>query len=197
MGGLEAAWRQYSVISVHSSMLLRECLGMKVIENFPAYYISEEGEVYSSHTSKILKPRANSRGYYQVCLRKNNKNHWLLLSRLVAATYLGMDLFDTRLEVDHKDGNLLDNSVTNLQVLDKETHLSKTLESKGHTRKYDKPKKEVFTAPKEELLRVLVSTGSWVQAAKHYGLSDNGLRKAYKRIFGVPSVPKIKDLTPE
>lgn len=69
-----------------------------------------------------FKPSTNSRQKtkqgmgYRVDLWKNGKPKTLLVARLVATTFLE-DLIDTKMTVNHKDGNRLNNRVENLEWL--------------------------------------------------------------------------------
>ena len=62
---------------------------------------------------KILKFKTNKYGYYEVCLRKNNKNHHFCVHRLVASNFL-LNL-ESKPTVNHIDGNKLNNEVYNLE----------------------------------------------------------------------------------
>lgn len=53
---------------------------------------------------------------YRVDLWKNGKPKTLLVARLIATTFLE-DLIDTKMTVNHKNGNRLDNRVENLEWL--------------------------------------------------------------------------------
>lgn len=63
---------------------------------------------------KLLKPVINCRfGYKQIRLRKNNKYKTIYIHKLVALTYLTP--IQGKNEVNHKDGNKLNNCVENLE----------------------------------------------------------------------------------
>lgn len=53
---------------------------------------------------------------YRVDLWKNGKPKTLLVARLIATTFIE-DLIDTKMTVNHKNGNRLDNRVENLEWL--------------------------------------------------------------------------------
>lgn len=60
-----------------------------------------------------MKIQFNNRGYCFVCFKENNKRKNLLVHRLVAEAFIPNP--DNKLEVNHKDGNLKNNIITNLE----------------------------------------------------------------------------------
>ena len=77
--------------------------------------------------SKTISKRSLSgnRPYYFVSLWKNNKEKQLLCHRLVASSFLGYDLTDKSMVVDHIDNDPLNNLVSNLQVITCRENVSK------------------------------------------------------------------------
>ena len=80
--------------------------GVKVLE-YEGYQISEFGDVYRNN--KKLKPWNNGRGYLILRIKTKTK----AVHRLVAELYVPNDFNYT--EVNHKDGNKLNNHATNLE----------------------------------------------------------------------------------
>lgn len=84
------------------------------------YLISESGDIYSVTSKRILKPQVNQYGYHQLTLYLNGAKTNCRVHRLVCRYFLG-DSED--LQVNHKDGNKLNNHVSNLEwVTSKENH---------------------------------------------------------------------------
>lgn len=90
----------------------------KDIPDYPNYQVSNYGRVKSLNYKRsgkeyILKQGINNPGYRYVCLRKDNKNNWFFVHRLVAKCFLepikGKDI------VNHKDENPSNNHVDNLE----------------------------------------------------------------------------------
>ena len=98
----------------------------KDIIGYEGYYqISDYGNVrsldrkihfnkgYSIKKGKILKPILNKKGYYKVCLSKEQKEKRFFIHRLVAIHFINNPL--QKEQVNHKDGNKKNNCVDNLE----------------------------------------------------------------------------------
>ena len=83
------------------------------------YSITKDGSVWShpkrrsSKQGIYLKPGVNTRGYKQVVLYKDNKHKNITIHRLIALTFINNP--DNKLEVNHIDGNKLNNKIENLE----------------------------------------------------------------------------------
>lgn len=92
------------------------------IKNFPDYFVSDEGDVYSKkyhyrqnkdcHLIK-LKPILASNGYFTVGLRKNKTVATTCIHRLVAEAFIPNP--ENKPCVNHIDGNKHNNHVSNLE----------------------------------------------------------------------------------
>ena len=85
----------------------------KEIKNWENYTIDEFGKVKNKTTNKYLKGSLNSKGYLRVELHNNKKLKKFFIHRLVAEYYINNPL--NKLQVNHKDGNKLNNCVENLE----------------------------------------------------------------------------------
>ena len=88
------------------------------IKDFPGYYVSNLGRVYSAKkeknkTTSILTPMDNGHGYMKVRLYKDGKIYKPYIHRLVAEAFIPNP--DNLPQVNHKNENKLDNSVDNLE----------------------------------------------------------------------------------
>ena len=87
------------------------------------YEIDENGNVFSiprNGTCKIkrkISSRVNKYGYKQVSLNKNNKQKTFLVHRLVGFAFLENTL--NLPQINHKDGNKLNNHYSNLEFCTK------------------------------------------------------------------------------
>lgn len=79
------------------------------------YFISECGKIWSCITNRILNGNLTSLGYLSSSIfnPRTNKNG-MAVHRLVAYTWMGNPPND-KLEINHKDGNKLNNHVSNLE----------------------------------------------------------------------------------
>lgn len=115
-------------------------------------YISSEGRVKSvdklvseqnkkpyNVKGRIYKNRITPNGYNQVCLRISNQNKYFYVHRLVAEYFIYN--YNPLLEVNHIDGNKLNNNVFNLEMTTKKdnmkhakaTRLMASGDNHGHT----------------------------------------------------------------
>ena len=95
-----------------------------------AYSASSDGFIKSNDRfgkdgrrlkSVILKPWLGNHGYLTVSLMIDGKNHRCLVHRLVAEVFLDKAPFNA--EIDHKDGNKLNNSASNLEWVTRKENL--------------------------------------------------------------------------
>ena len=85
----------------------------KPIEEFPGYFISSCGRIYSTKRNKLLNPQRHKQGYLQIHLSKDGIKCYRTLHRLVALTFIpNPNNFKT---VNHKNGIKSDNRVENLE----------------------------------------------------------------------------------
>ncbi len=90
---------------------------------FPNYRINKYGQIRSLRKNKMLKPvRPNKSGYYEVGLTNDfatkdlYSNHIsCLIHKLVAHTFILNENFNKYSQVNHIDGNCLNNFVGNLE----------------------------------------------------------------------------------
>lgn len=90
-------------------------MNQKTINGFSNYEISDEGLVRNKKTKYILKGRPSKSGYYQVSLKSDETNKFTnqYIHRLVALHFI--DNPENKREVNHIDGNKLNNLVSNLE----------------------------------------------------------------------------------
>lgn len=169
----------------------------KNIPEFENYSINEDGVVLSHYTGKERKAYLSG-SYLVTKLRHKGKSYTTTIHRILARTFLDLDSFDSDKEVDHIDGNTLNNSLDNLQVLTVDAHKAKTHSSYLQRKKCLTcgtviPNKRTVSdycelhRQKEisiEAIEYWVTNFSWRRASSELGLTDAGLRKRYLRETG-------------
>lgn len=86
---------------------------MEKIKDYPNYFITDDGQVWSKNRNKFLSPNPNKQGYLKVSLWKDGKSTTKPIHRLVAETFIPNP--NNFSQVNHKDENKLNNSVENLE----------------------------------------------------------------------------------
>lgn len=96
----------------------------KTLKNYPSYAVSNKGNIKSLNynntgKAKTLNPTINKAGYKTVMIQGKR----LKVSRLVASEFLGLDISNRLIYVDHISGNTigvlgkLDDSLENLRLV--------------------------------------------------------------------------------
>jgi len=116
----------------------------KSVEGYERYYmVSNYGRVkslsrkvkrgkngYVYTKEKILKQTPNTNGYLRVFLCVNKKRKTKYVHRLVAKMFLGDQMCEERIQVNHKDGVKTNNHVDNLEWCSHEENLEHAFENK-------------------------------------------------------------------
>ena len=88
-------------------------MNSKPIVNYESYLIYENGDVKNLNTNKMLKGSISENGYRYYRLSLNNEKKMFYAHRLVAEHFL--ENLNNLPVVNHKDGNKLNNEVSNLE----------------------------------------------------------------------------------
>lgn len=119
------------------------------------------------------------------------------------------DIYDEAVEVHHKDENPLNCALDNLEVLCKKEHSKLHNPSLRYCLECEKTKLSIYNTSgicrncqteileKEFSLEQIVERvlkSNWTQAAKYFGMSDNGLRKRYKKLSGGKDPKTIRNV---
>ena len=79
------------------------------------YKISSKGEIINKKDNKKINTRISKDGYIRVTLYYKNKSYIKSIHRLVAETFIEKKTTTSNLEVNHIDGNKLNNNINNLE----------------------------------------------------------------------------------
>lgn len=90
-------------------MDIKEC---RIIDGLPKYCITTDGRVINS-SGHEKAPDLRSDGYHQVSLYNNGVRSTKRVHRLVAEAYIPNP--ENKPDINHKDGNKLNNDVSNLE----------------------------------------------------------------------------------
>lgn len=90
------------------------------------YIITKKGEVINKHNNHKLKPQPNGKGYLRVVIGKKR----YFVHRLVAEKYIPNP--DNKLQVNHKNGNKLDNCIENLEWVTNQENRNHAIEKGLH-----------------------------------------------------------------
>lgn len=155
---------------------------MKEINGFPGYFVTEKGNIFSNKKGKVtvLKPfRGTSNGkktYYLVgIIDESGVRKKKLVHRLVAEAYIPNP--NNLPEVNHKDKNILNNSVDNLEWVTRKENLAQSYETMSPVRNF----RWCFLYKDGELVGGFKSVREASRhASKVYGVSKTSLSKYLK-----------------
>jgi len=134
------------------------------IPDHPQYGITKMGKIWSEKTKRWLNPKSYCGDYMSVKLRVNKKQFCRYVHRLVASTFIPKMNADCR-EVNHKDGNIFNNNVDNLEWVT--PHQNKLHAHKAGLIKY----KVKSVEQRDEEGNLINTYDSITQAAKITGIS--------------------------
>jgi hypothetical protein len=106
----------------------------KEIKDFPGYFITACGKIYSTKTGKLKRKKTSKRNYKKkndydvVHFVKEGKRYKRFVHRLVWQTW-GGDIPEG-LQIDHINGVKDDNRIENLQLLTQQENIKKYWENK-------------------------------------------------------------------
>ena len=90
------------------------------------YEITKDGQVINKHNGHIVKPQPNGKGYLRVSIGKK----LMFVHRLVAEKYIPNP--ENKPQINHKDGNKLNNSVDNLEFVTNQENRNHALKNGLH-----------------------------------------------------------------
>ncbi len=146
------------------------------------YYVSNHGRVVSKHRSTgnetLMNPSLNKRNdfYYISVVNKEGKKGNHLVQKLVADNFMTPPDKE-RIFVTHKDGNRLNNQVSNLKFISREDILNKSIRSPK--RKTDPTNHSKLTVMQVKHLKKQLERGNIriAKLARMYNISDTQVKR--------------------
>lgn len=147
---------------------------IKDIKGFEGRYtISNTGIVRSLLTGKVMKPNITKFGYARINLRKAKSREYksYFIHRLVASAFIPNPT--NLLEVNHKDCNRLNNTVTNLEWVSKEDNIKHSFIYGSASHKGLRNPNSKLNTEDVEAIKALAKTKrfSHVKIAKYFRVS--------------------------
>lgn len=141
---------------------------------YAGYYVTEDGRVISikSGEPRELTPRPDNWGYLQVGLWVDGKYKTVKVHRLVAKSFLGAK---PGMQVNHKDGNKLNNHINNLEYVTPSENLKHAYDM-GLRKKGDEVANAKLTDEQWIEIAQRYNNGEQARAlAKEYGIHENAI----------------------
>ena len=104
----------------------------KKLTQFPIYSISNFGDVKNDRTGRIIKPHQNEK-YVGISLVNTEGRKTIRLHRLIAETFIPNP--ENKSQVNHKDRDRLNNSISNLEWVSPRENIRHTLTEKVYENK--------------------------------------------------------------
>jgi hypothetical protein len=143
---------------------------MKPIPNYERYLITEDGQVFSTKSNKLLRQYDVGKGYKAVELWNSNGGKRHTIHRLVALTYLPNP--DSLPFINHKDLDKTNNHVSNLEWCTAQLNVLHAINSGVHAAARNRK----LDVDKQRVIRKLHKEGlSTVEIAKRIGVSQTAV----------------------
>ena len=135
------------------------------------YIISNLGRIINTTTGGFVKPMINNSGYYKLSNSFTKTNCYV--HREVAKLFIGE--IPEGFIVNHKDGNKLNNSVYNLEIISQSDNRNHALQILRHGRI------KLYDTDKDNILKLYNSGVKIVRIAELYNVSRSAMGKFIKR----------------
>lgn len=156
----------------------------KTVPEFPNYKVSNFGRI--SNGKQILKQEPNNSGYLKVNFWKNKKPHSKTVHRQVALLFV--DNPNGYSEVNHIDGNKLNNKYDNLEWCTRSANNKHALQNGLRLN----PNPKLLTPIQEKELKFQYKNGSTQkELANFYNVHPDSLKKYLKGVYKQKPVSEL------
>jgi hypothetical protein len=145
----------------------------KTIKEFNNYTVDEAGNVYHLSGRK-LGTRVTPKWYVQTWLTQNGKTKYRFIHRLIAETFI--DNPEGKKEVNHKDGNKLNNHVSNLEWVTRLENISHAFNTGLYKSTENSPNSKLTNANIVEIKEMISNGKSLNSIGKIYGVNHATIR---------------------
>lgn len=139
---MEIKFNNKSVIKNKINNYIFNDTEFKIIPYASNYKIGNNGTLININTNKIIKPISVSHGYLLYHLSINGKRINKLVHRLVAEIFI--ENINNLPEVDHIDGNILNNNVSNLKWCTRTENNNNPIHKENLSNSNNKNKKTIY-----------------------------------------------------
>ncbi len=125
-------------------VIINEGEEFKQIKDFPDYFISNQGRLYSTKTKRFIGNINKKIGYKMATLSLGRKSDTLYIHHLVMR-YFGEPKPEIDFEIDHRDKNGLNNDINNLRWVSHQVNLeNRNAYRKDRKKRLTKREIEIF-----------------------------------------------------
>lgn len=157
----------------------------KEMEGLPGYYISSFGNVKGKRfKNRNYKTNINHKGYPIV--RIPIRNFCKTLHRLVAQHFLRD--FDPSLQINHKDGNKLNNHVDNLESMTCKENIRHAIKTGLRPAKINLKSNSIFSEVQVRAIKSAIQAGHGNQPISKYFKCDHSTISKIRRGKNYPNI---------
>lgn len=114
----------------------------KAVPNYEGLYeVSNKGQIWSTKREKLISTYITNMGYERLYLHRNGEKERYTVHRLMMITFYPQPTYD-KMIINHKDGNPLNNTLTNLEWCTYSQNTRHAIQSGLITYKLDSTKAE-------------------------------------------------------
>lgn len=134
------------------------------------YTINSNGTIYSNKSGRYLNPQKKGKGYLGVSLRIDGKTVQKYVHRLVAEKYLPNP--NNLPEVNHKDGDITNNDVSNLEWCSRQDNVNHAVATGLHHKGVTSGNSKLTEKQVKEMRRLREEAGiSYAKLAALFGVT--------------------------